>query len=68
MTPGDTSSARANRIEAHVGCIDSGQMVAYFDSIKFTPGIPCKSDHDRNGTLAVADIFAFLSDWFAGCP
>jgi hypothetical protein len=23
-------------------------------------------DYDRNGTLAVADIFAYLNGWFAG--
>ena len=26
----------------------------------------CKTDFDRSGTVAVADIFAFLTAWFAG--
>ncbi|MBY0261537.1 MAG: hypothetical protein K2Q20_04300 [Phycisphaerales bacterium] len=29
---------------------------------------PCRADFDNNGTRNVADIFAFLSAWFAGCP
>jgi hypothetical protein len=28
----------------------------------------CAADFDNNGTVAVPDIFAFLSSWFAGCP
>jgi hypothetical protein len=28
----------------------------------------CAADFDRSGGLAVADIFAFLDAWFAGCP
>ncbi len=28
----------------------------------------CPADVDRNGAVNVADIFAFLSSWFAGCP
>jgi hypothetical protein len=27
---------------------------------------PCPQDHDQSGALDVADIFAFLADWFAG--
>jgi hypothetical protein len=26
------------------------------------------ADFDGNGTIAVPDIFAFLSAWFTGCP
>ncbi len=28
----------------------------------------CPADADRSGDVSVADIFAFLSAWFAGCP
>lgn len=28
----------------------------------------CVADFDRSGQVAVADIFAFLSEWFSGCP
>jgi len=28
----------------------------------------CRADFDNSGTVAVPDIFAFLSAWFAGCP
>jgi hypothetical protein len=28
----------------------------------------CPADFDASGALAVADIFAFLNSWFAGCP
>jgi hypothetical protein len=28
----------------------------------------CPADFDGSGTLAVADIFAMLNAWFAGCP
>jgi len=30
--------------------------------------VECAADFDGNGTREVADIFAFLSLWFAGCP
>ena len=29
---------------------------------------PCVPDVDANGIVNVADIFAFLTAWFAGCP
>jgi hypothetical protein len=29
-------------------------------------GTCCAADFDGNGTLAVADIFAYLNAWFAG--
>lgn len=29
-------------------------------------GWPCPADYDQNGTVAVPDIFAFLSGWFSG--
>ena len=28
----------------------------------------CVADFDHNGTLAMADLFAFLSAWMAGAP
>lgn len=28
----------------------------------------CVADYDQDGTVAVADIFTFLNDWFAGNP
>jgi hypothetical protein len=28
----------------------------------------CPSDSNNSGALEVADIFAFLNAWFAGCP
>jgi len=28
----------------------------------------CPADFDTSGTVAVPDIFAFLSAWFSGCP
>ncbi len=28
----------------------------------------CYADFDKNGTLTIADIFSFLSSWFAGSP
>lgn len=28
----------------------------------------CPADFDGDGAVAVPDIFAFLTDWFAGCP
>jgi hypothetical protein len=33
-----------------------------------TVEVCCPGDFDGNGLLAVSDIFAFLSAWFAGCP
>jgi subtilisin-like proprotein convertase family protein len=31
-------------------------------------GAPCPADWDGNNQVEVADIFAFLGDWFAGIP
>ncbi len=31
-------------------------------------GPACRADADDSGTIEVADIFTFLSAWFAGCP
>lgn len=28
----------------------------------------CYANYDKLGSIAVADIFAFLNDWFAGSP
>ena len=28
----------------------------------------CKADYNENGSIGVNDIFAFLTDWFSGCP
>jgi hypothetical protein len=30
-------------------------------------GVTCPADFDHSGQLAIADIFAFLNAWFAGC-
>ncbi len=32
------------------------------------PATTCRADFDGDHALAVADIFAFLNAWFAGCP
>ncbi len=31
-------------------------------------GPVCDADFDHSGSLTVADVFAFLNAWFAGCP
>jgi hypothetical protein len=33
-----------------------------------TIDLGCRADFDRDGTVAVLDIFSFLNTWFAGCP
>ncbi len=30
--------------------------------------LPCPGDHNRDGVVNVADIFDYLTDWFAGSP
>lgn len=38
-------------------------------AFEFQPPLAsCRGDFDGNGARNVADIFSFLSDWFAGCP
>ena len=32
------------------------------------PTVCCPADYNNNGTLEVADIFAFINDWFAQAP
>jgi len=40
---------------------------AAIDIVITVPGGPsCLGDHDGDGSRAVSDIFAFLSDWFSG--
>lgn len=34
--------------------------------LDWTTGLPCPSDFDGSGDVAVSDIFAFLAAWFAG--
>jgi hypothetical protein len=34
--------------------------------LDWTTGLPCIADFDGSGTIAVSDIFAYLSAWFAG--
>ncbi len=56
-------------------CTASGQAGAFFATggntcnvglISNTPC--CYANYDKLGGIAVADIFAFLNDWFAGSP
>lgn len=44
-----------------------GSNGADIGAIEFVPP-PCPADFDLSGTRDVADIFAFLTAWFAGCP
>jgi len=44
-----------------------GSNGADIGAIEFVPS-SCPADFDGSGTVAVPDIFAFLSSWFAGCP
>jgi hypothetical protein len=44
----------------------SGEDQGIFRADLGTGSTPCPADHDGSGAVAVADIFAFLSDWFAG--
>lgn len=53
--------ARANTGVGPVPVVDMG---AY----EWNPPPPCAADFNGNGTLEVADIFAFLNAWFAGSP
>ncbi len=49
-----------------------GGLGLRFDAFGSTCGAgvcrACPADFDGSGTLAVADIFAMLNAWFAGCP
>lgn len=45
----------------------AGSEGADIGAVEYIPG-PCPADFDQSGTRDVADIFAFLTAWFAGCP
>lgn len=47
-----------------LGINPDGQQEAWVATIP----MPCAADYDGNGTREVGDIFAFLTDWFAGDP
>lgn len=47
--------ARSNVVSVRLFCGSSGCPIF------------CSADYNRNGTADTADIFAFLSNWFAGC-
>jgi hypothetical protein len=68
MQPGETDATRTDRVALHTGCIDSGQLIAYFDDIQFLPPAPtCVADINRDGFVSVQDIFDFLAAYFGGC-
>lgn len=73
MGPGMIDASRRDRLALHVGCIDSGQSVAYFDGISFVPPYPtCEADVDGSGVIDLADLLYFLGPWQSGlgsnCP
>ncbi len=51
---------------AFVAAVGPGATLdeAVIDAVAVT--VPCLADRDRSGIVEVADIFAFLSDWFRG--
>jgi hypothetical protein len=74
-TTGDAASINAAgglSVHAVIEYDNAGQAEAY-DAVLVvlpggTPAPPCAADYDGNGQVQVADIFAFLSAWFAGEP
>lgn len=62
------SDSRQNRLSMHTGCIGSGQIVAYYDAIRFTGAVEtCRSDVVVDGLVDVFDLLQVLADWGA-CP
>jgi hypothetical protein len=50
------------------GFSDAGGMGSVGFAAWGCPPAMCRADFDQNGSLSVADIFAFLNGWFAGDP
>ena len=48
--------------------IGAGNAPLNFFSLGAPLGSPCPADYDGNDLVEVLDIFAFLTDWFAGVP
>ncbi len=61
-----------NRVVVHYDlaplCGDRGPIFLADNMTVTVLSAACAPDYDRNGTLAVADIFAFINGWFAGDP
>ncbi|MBX3406145.1 MAG: hypothetical protein KF869_05205 [Phycisphaeraceae bacterium] len=54
--------------EAVIGLFRPGSPEAVAAVVPVPARPSCLADHDGNGHVEVADIFAFLGDWFAGLP
>jgi hypothetical protein len=65
-----TNAAGFSRVVVHYDqaplCTDRGPIFMADNMTVTLLGAPCAPDFDQNGTLAVADIFAFINAWFAG--
>ena len=50
--------------------VASAQAGSLRVNIRTNTGTPlfCPSDFNKSGVADVADIFAFLTSWFGGCP
>lgn len=57
----DVSDLNDSREFAVLGADPTGQ-----NPVAFLAKIRCKADYDGDGVATVSDIFAFLSEWFAG--
>jgi hypothetical protein len=55
-----------NPVDALLGPV--GEWSAEIDAVAIVRPLADPADFDGNGTVAVADIFAFLAAWFAGDP
>jgi hypothetical protein len=60
----DAAGTDAATVEA---AIDDFKVASY-PCVGATQPPPCAVDFDGSGTLAVQDVFAFISAWFAGDP
>jgi len=64
-----TNPARASIFAARFGPTSDSLGIVWVDDMEFVQGEPpCAADFDGNGVREVADIFAFLSAWFADGP
>ncbi|MBX3407352.1 MAG: hypothetical protein KF869_11380 [Phycisphaeraceae bacterium] len=70
--PASINAAGGMSVHAVIEYDNGGQIEAYDAALVILPGgaptPPCAADFDGNGQVQVADIFAFLSAWFANEP
>lgn len=62
-----SGSDRYLSVAFHTGCINTGQIVSYFDALRIQ-GKQCMADINGDHILDLNDVTGFVNGFMAGCP